>query len=340
MRSLPLILTLLISCTAFCQETKIDFTAIDRRTQSIHTASPAILSQKLTEGYTTELEKVRSIFRWVADNITYRTREYSNRPTKRLRLQEMIIDTSELKPLDERVAETVLENGIAICDGYARLFKTLCDYAGIKNEVITGYARGSKGNRRFGSNHTWNAVLVDNKWELMDITWASGYISLGADRFIQEFDENYFKPAPERFIEEHYPDNLVWTLMEDPPLMAEFRQSPYKQKTFTKYKISSYSPVKGLLEVNEGDTLSFVLESKDAIRDHQIFSDLFPDTSVYKTSASILLKPSSSTFNTTIYNYHVNSPNIKWLYLVYNDDVILRYRLFVKKDKAGLALID
>lgn len=335
MKQLLVISFIFFSLAVLSQTDKINLSVIDQKTRPIKTAEAEILAKKLTAEYSTDLEKARAIFRWIADNISYRVREISRRPKKETRFNET--DTSELKPLDERVAETVLQNGIAVCDGYARLFKILCMHAGIKAEIITGYARGSKGNRRFGSNHTWNVVMIDGKWQLMDVTWASGYVSLNGDRFIQEFDENYFMPAPEKFIEEHYPDNLQWTLMDDPPLMEEFRKSPYKQKTFSKYRIRSYSPAKGLLEVNEGDTLHFELESSDVVRDHQIYSDLFPDTSVYRTAGSVLVSPSGVSENKTSYIYHVASADIRWVYLLYNDDVVLRYRLQVRKEKKDLA---
>ncbi len=333
MKQLLIISFILFSSLVFCQD-KTDFTAIDQKARSIRTTDAESLAKQLTDGYTTDQQKVRAIFRWVTENIEYKTSEYSRHPVPRPRAKKEANDTAALKPLDQRVADNVLENGTAVCDGYSRLFKALCNYAGLRAEIIFGYARGSKGMRRFGCNHSWNVVFVDYKWELMDVTWASGYISARGGEFVKEFDENYFMPPPAAFIEEHYPDDLQWTLMDDPPLMAEFRNSPYKQKTFTKYRIRSYSPSKGLLEVAEGDTLHFELESSDVERDRNIFSDLFPDKSIFKTSASILLSPSAIINNKTNYIYHVTSPEIKWLYLLYNDDVVLRYRIHVRKEKS------
>ena len=179
--------------------------------------------------------------------------------------------------------------------------------------------------------------MIDNKWELLDVTWASGYISWQRDHFIRDFDENYFLSAPEKFIEEHYPDDIRWTLMADPPLFSEFRYSPYKQKSFIKYSISSFSSAKGIIEVSEGDTLRFELESSNPARDRQIYADFFPDTSAYRTTNSVLLQPTTVSNNKTIYSYCVTSSEVEWLYLLYNDDVVLRYRLQKKKEKKELA---
>jgi hypothetical protein len=229
----------------------------------------------------------------------------------------------------------VLERGYAVCDGYSRLFKTLCSYAGIRSELISGYGRVNKPSRRFGNNHTWNAVWIDGKWYLLDVTWASGYISWAGDAFVRHFDEQYFLSDPSQFILEHYPDDLAWTLMDKPPLMQEFRYSPFKQKTFGKYSITAYRPAAGIIEAAEGDTLQIELETGNAERDHTIGSEPFLDMTLFSTSSSALLSPCLSTPGKVFYNYCVTSPAIDWLYIQYNNDVIMRYRLVVKKEKSA-----
>ena len=85
--------------------------------------------------------------------------------------------------LDERVARIVLKRKQTVCAGYARLFKTLCDFAGIKSEIITGYAKTNlMSSRQFKCNHNWNAVLIDSNWYLLDATWASGYLKFFRNR--------------------------------------------------------------------------------------------------------------------------------------------------------------
>ena len=124
MRQVLIITLILLSSTVFSQKNKVDFTAIDRRVESIKAASPEILSALLVAGCSTDLEKVRAIFRWIAYNISYKIRETA-RGDRYAASEE--IDTGALKPLNERVSESVLQRGSAICDGYSRLFKTLCE---------------------------------------------------------------------------------------------------------------------------------------------------------------------------------------------------------------------
>lgn len=330
------IVHLVFAVPLFSQKSRVDFNEIDRRVLFIKAASPAELSRNLTSPYFTELEKVRSIFRWISENIDYLPRQTYSRKKQSFIQFDNPGDTGSLKPLDERVAEKVLEKKFAVCDGYARLFKTLCDYAGIRSEIITGYARTEPGkiNQRFRSNHTWNAVMIDNKWKLLDPTWASGFVSWGGNTFIRSFNEEYFLPEPEEFIRDHYPDDPRWTLIPDPPVVNEFRHSPFRQKAFLKYKITGLYPARGIIEAKPGDTVEIILESADTAYDRNIGSSTLTDTAVFATLNSALLSPATIYSNITKYFYAVDTPGIEWLYILYNHDVILRYRLMIKKENA------
>ncbi len=321
---------------SLAQSTNIDLAQVDSRILNSKISAPPILAKELTRYCTNDREKVSTIFRWIAENIDYKVKTRSFLPSGK---NELIPDDdTPLKSLEERVSETVLETKTATCFGYARLFKTLCDYAGIRSEIITGYARSdTKTGSRFRSNHNWNAVWIDSSWKLMDITWASGFISYRGDRFIRDFDEKYFMTPPQEFIKDHYPDDVYWTLMDDPPAIAEFRLSPYKQKTFSKYTITSYQPSRGIIEVSLGDTVQLQLELADAKKDKRIGSDPFLDKNKYSTANAVLLSPSLEQPSRITYSYCANTPGIKWVYLLYNNDVVLRYRLSIKKQEIPVA---
>ena len=331
---------LLAAGSVSSQQERSAITNINHKERISETITPASLAQQLTFSCSNDMQKVRAIFYWITENIAYRTKPVRSRKKSSPDVIEETDDTMALKPLDERVAETVLENRVAVCDGYARLFKTLCSYSGIRSEVINGYARteASKKIQRFRPNHSWNAVWIDSAWQLLDVTWASGYISWHGGDFVRHLDEQYFLSSPEQFIREHYPDDLHWTLMEDPPLMPEFRHSPFKQKSFTKYQITTYSPEKGIIEASPGDTITIELETANAIKDRQVSSDPFLDTSIYSTATSALLLPSLQSNDKIIYTYIAGPPTIQWLYILYNDDIIMRYKLQIKGNNPGIAV--
>src|SRR5687768_2635840 len=120
---------------------------------------PAALSRRLTHSYATEEQKVTAIFKWITSNIGYlikpnRRKVIGKNSLKNYQSEIEADDGSPLKPLNERVSEIVLKKRIAVCDGYARLFTTLCDFAGIRSQVIVGYGRAgsNKPTDRFAVN--------------------------------------------------------------------------------------------------------------------------------------------------------------------------------------------
>lgn len=293
------------------------------------------LAQSLIKNCSTDQQKVTAIFHWVTDNIAYTTF------TKKQKRNSAFIadpeDDSPLKPLNQRVAEMVLKRGHAFCDGYARLFTALCEEAGIRSEIICGYANGGSGRTgtRFSVNHYWNAVFLDGQWRLADATWASGYINLRDGEFVKDYNGQYFLAKPESFIKDHYPDDPRWTLLPDDKVPDEFRSSPFKQRSFTKYGFTGFFPGRGIIEAFIGDTV--VLELQAGKPAAGIISpSTLVDSSFFNHSASwVFLRPDSrSDAGTTLlrhqYTYPVTSTDVQWLYLVYNDDVVMRYKINVK----------
>jgi hypothetical protein len=310
------------------------FGSIDWRVQSIEAPATDSLARKLTSVYHTDLEKVRAIFSWITQHISYNTNIYnsSRRYAKGRYIPEPDDTTIVWKSANEMTAERVLRRRIAVCDGYAKLFKTLCDYAGLNAEVITGYAKCSlEKSEKFRTNHSWNAVMIDSSWQLIDVTWASGYINF-ANEFVQHLDEAYFLPSPKQFILDHYPEDLRWTLLENPPAVREFHFTPFKSKSFVKYSISSFVPGNGTIDAAPGDTVRIELQTRDAERDSMISADPFFDSSMLTRSpASVFLHPHLSS-GKIIYTYIVGNDHVEWVHLLYNDDMILRYRLNVKRN--------
>ena len=337
MKGIISIFFLLITKLSFSQKQSLNFSYIDRKVQSIEACAPDSLAQKLSASYATDVEKIRSIFRWITENIAYRTRNYlgSRKGAKHL-FDEEPEDTLSAS-LNERIALEVLRKKEAVCDGYARLFKTLCDYAGIRSEIITGYARTNMNRmgEQFKSNHRWNAVLVDSNWYLLDATWASGYITYSSDQFVKAYDDYYFMTPPEDFIRDHYPEDSRWTLLANPPTLREFYRTPFRHSAFAKYSILSFAPMKGIIEAAIGDTVNVELTMAGIDR-----REIAPDT--LKEDVAILPQTHSSDFlSPTVgndrgkisYRYPITTNNVEWLNIMYNDDIILRYKLNIRKNK-------
>jgi len=299
--------------------------------------SPQALAELLTASDTTDKQKVTSIFTWITENIAYNVRRFENNNTYRYAVLDEEEDDddsiSPLKPLYERVAIQVLKRRAAVCGGYANLFKALCTYAGIRCEVITGLGRTNAGkiDKRFTSNHRWNAVYFDTAWHLLDVTWASGYINFN-NRFERVYNPYYFLTPPEEFIKEHYPEDPRWTLLPNPPVVNEFFYSPFKTTSFNRFYIKSFSPVSGIINAKVGDSIVFEIEAE---RPEMLWvSDLsYTDSN----SVSIMqccgaVKPVNIVKGKKVsYVYKVTSADIEWLHIIFDDEIIMRYKLNVEK---------
>ncbi len=346
MKNVAVILLLMFANIAIAQQRQVSFSEIDERVKSIEPAPAPQLAYTLTKDYSADKEKLRSIFSWIAEHISYRVKKRYKNATRNSNYTSQLIftDTTQWKSGNDMVAETVLLNQSAVCDGYARLFKTLCDYAGLRSVVITGFARGDYSRQlKLRCNHSWNAVYIDSSWQLLDVTWASGYTNYSGDEFIKRYDDTYFLTAPDHFIQDHFPDDLRWTLMEKPSLPAEFSKSPYKNKSFSKYKISSYLPATGIIEAAIGDTIQITMETADPLADSKMTSDTITafDSSLQKINAAVaFLQPDSTDKNKLHYSFYVENNNTDWLSLMYNHDMVLRYRLKVKKEKEKPAIAE
>lgn len=306
---------------------KVSNSSVDWKAQALNAPTPDSLARLIGLSFSSEAEKVRAIYGWITAHIAYNTAAFKPFPTK-YSYQPDPLDTAAVWPSgEEMTARKVMRTRTAVCDGYAKLFKVLCDYAGVEAAVIRGFGRSTGvGSRRFGSNHTWNAVRLDSAWHLLDVTWAAGHLDF-ADNFVRQQNDWYYLTPPERFIADHYPEDLRWTLLSSPPALPEFRRSPFRSKNYNRYGVADYFPSSGVVEAATGDTLSFQLKLHDAARTKQTSADPFVDITDYAAwPRSLFVKSSSQKGNTLHYTCTVPE-DTEWIHLLYNDDVVLHYRL-------------
>jgi transglutaminase/protease-like cytokinesis protein 3 len=135
-----------------------------------------------------------------------------------------------------------LETRKTMCQGYSELFCELCEWADIECEIVKGYVKGFgyDGKPINEVNHLWNAVQIDEKWELVDLTWASGIIKgKGRPLFEKKFRSEFVFPNPDIFILTHLPVEQQWQLLEDPLTQKEFfskKQDRKRIKAITVYE--------------------------------------------------------------------------------------------------------
>ena len=160
------------------------------------TYSVETLSQYLSAEALSEKEKVRAIYIWIANNIAYDDTAFFQ--GQRGYLHENAQHFQKQQP------EQVLKNRIAVCEGYANLFKALCEKADIQAEIVTGYCKGEDG-KLADMFHAWNVVKVADEWQMIDVTWGAGGLDTQNNRYIRHYNDRYFLQDKKYFLLSHFP---------------------------------------------------------------------------------------------------------------------------------------
>jgi len=220
---------------------------------------PDKLAQLLTRDLPTDVEKFRSLFYWVAKNISYDVEllEYKRENEKRYAHNRIKLLRWQ-KKFNRKSWSRVIRKKTAICIGYSELLESMAVSTGITCKTISGYARNDDGDNG-DISHAWNAVKLNDRWYLCDATWASGGVS--ARRFLRYFEDAYFLPEPSLLIASHFPQDSVWTLLYEKPSYHEFLSAPVAGIGFLTTRISHYWPENAVLKVAECNTITFSFTS-------------------------------------------------------------------------------
>jgi|GEM_PF-1331295 len=205
--------------SGIAQSKKIAAQSVDEHARSLagfRSENLDSLSKLLTKNFSSDSEKVRSVFVWVAENIAYDVALYTDRVKFANVLQHH-------KDQSQSVAE-VFKHRKAVCEGYANLVKALCMHSGIRCKTVEGIGRPKKNAAEL---HGWNAVWINGNWNLLDVTWAAGAIDTRTKKFQKSFDDTYFLMPPEEFIKTHYPFDPMWQLIFNPVSKKEFDEGKY-----------------------------------------------------------------------------------------------------------------
>ncbi len=190
-----------------------EYAAIDERALQLPdslTRTTDAIARYITSNFTTDMDKARAIFIWIAANIQY---DIDNM---------FALNFYEQK--EEKISKP-LKTRKGICENYAALFNDICLKSGIKSIVIEGYTKQNGFTDYIP--HAWCAASIDSSWFLFDPTWGSGYVSGG--RFYQKINNNFFKTDPVSFISSHMPFDFLWQFLYYPVTNQEFYEGNTQQ---------------------------------------------------------------------------------------------------------------
>ena len=176
------------------------------------------LVKYLSEKATTDIEKARLIYVWLADNISYDERAYNS------------------NSIGDNSAQTVFKTKKAVCAGFANLYTEIGEKMGLEIVTVAGVAKGYEFEEDLTEdldesvNHAWNLIKINNEWRVFDATWGEGYgmsNKKGKLESTKKFDETWFNVNPVNAIFTHYPEDLNKQYINNPIPFDSFLILPY-----------------------------------------------------------------------------------------------------------------
>ena len=106
--------------------------------------------------------------------------------------------------------------------------------------------------------HSWNAVLVNGAWRLVDCHWAARRLvgrKVAPENVRYELDEYYFMPDPHQLVFTHFPDDTNWQLLERTISLSDFEHLVPVKSAFFKYGLQILSHREAVIHTNREVTI-------------------------------------------------------------------------------------
>jgi transglutaminase/protease-like cytokinesis protein 3 len=234
-----------------------DFTKVDSKVLEYPRFSKVeSLVAQIEKDFSTDQEKARAAFFWLAKNIRYNLKEYYN-PRQRSYRFSYATEAEKIakyQNLVDNLVKTTFRSKTGVCEEYAQSFKKICNLLHIEAEVIKGNVRNAAaeiGEIPNTTNHAWNAVKIDDEWLILDATWAAGYEYNG--KWIRDFNDYFYDIPKDKILKSHYPEESIWMLRFGRMTVDEFYNQPIYSNTFLGLKAELIAPTTGTIELKNND---------------------------------------------------------------------------------------
>jgi len=157
-----------------------------------------VLTENICNAADQDQKRVENIFYWVSHYIKVDVNRYNK--------QKIAYD---------RTPNDILKSKKGDADDFAVLIKAMCESIGIRCQVIQGYEKNDlyeNGAGFYKPNHAWNAILVNNKWEIVDAYNAAGNIEMDLNWFKKQLQKinkkKLYTSTKVKFVPNYNPDFL------------------------------------------------------------------------------------------------------------------------------------
>lgn len=166
-------------------------------------------------------------------------------------------DLESLKPGKRKAqdANSVFQNRVAVCEGYARLMVELGRLTGDQIVYVGGDVREENG-AAAPVGHAWNGVKVNGLWYLVDTTWDD---PVGPDNTSRSYRTDYLFIPPNVAIWSHFPDDTRWQLMQAKLTRGDFLRQPFARPGIARDGLTLKSPSRAAVDAH--DVVAFEVEN-------------------------------------------------------------------------------
>ncbi|QXP79027.1 MULTISPECIES: transglutaminase domain-containing protein [Winogradskyella] len=212
-------------------------------------SSATKLAKRISSDFSTDFDKVRAIYTWIANNVAYDPAEYGKYSFSYSTKSEF--EKKEIK-FEQKLSSRVTSKTKAVCEGYSVLFKVLCENLNIESKIVKGSSKTVINDigKRYYSDHAWNIVEIENQKYLVDVTWGAGTYRNGFEKNINYF---FFLTDPNQFIKKHYPDEYENSLLTEKIKKEDFLNGPLIYNN----DIEVSKPISGIIKKEEVSNAKF-----------------------------------------------------------------------------------
>jgi len=176
----------------------------------------------------TDMEAAYMVYKWEFQNLKYDCYNFEHDWSK--------IDFSD---------DGTYSSGVGVCDGFAKLYVAMCKGMGIDAYRVVGYSKGSlftPGEIPDDSDHAWNAIRIDGRYYVLDVTWGIG--SCNGEKYVPNLRDSYFCPKPEAMIRTHLPVDKKFQLVYPNLTLKQFVDSLMINMVFFENGMTKVTPDK------------------------------------------------------------------------------------------------
>jgi transglutaminase/protease-like cytokinesis protein 3 len=260
------IIQLLFFSLFFIDAYSQDYQRVDNIVGSYPTSfhSPLELADKIKQDFSSESDKARAVFTWIALNISYDMEAYLNpKSSKSFSFKSELERDLKLAKIKNKEINTVFKKHKGVCSGYSLLYYHVASLVGLQAQIIEGDAKtipSDIGRKKNIINHAWNAVMIDGRWRLVDVTWGAGTVMMGKNLWVKKFNPIYFDTDSKIFFAKHLPVSKVW----DNKIIDEefFFNAPLFYDEYFIQGVAIVEPVYGLIAVKGNQKINFKIKNR------------------------------------------------------------------------------